>query len=149
MTRFTRSITLILLGCGISAFQVPDAQARPFQEYKNGNCSGEACVINFLLVPQGKRLTISNVSCYLRTADPAVLYAMKLLVVIARNGAIRTAVTLMPDSTDSLADAEVFSANETIYAFATAGQRFRATAEIREGGSFQQFACHISGQLTP
>jgi hypothetical protein len=151
------SKTVLSAGLGLGAVAVAalssGAEAAKFQQYKNGVCGPVAvCTIDFGVVPAGKTLEISDASCYLRTTEDANFFAMQLLVM---NGATTTsALTLGPFTRlfgqlaapgDSV---NVYQVNSPVYAFATAGQRFRGYAEIR-GGQYRQFACHVSGQLTP
>jgi hypothetical protein len=122
------------------------AEAAPFQRYLNGVCNSLVCTIDFPVVQAGKRLDITSSSCYLRATNDRDLLAMQLLVM--EDTATRSAVTLNPSLSESLVTSQetVFSTNDSIFAFANAGQRFRAYAELKKG-IFKQFACHISGQL--
>jgi len=142
-----RALISALLGClGWLPFSSV-AEAAPFQQYRNGVCaSNSICTIDFGLVPAGGRLDITNVSCYLRTSGTVELSAVQILVV--RGMVTQSALTIVPEFVDTLGVPfeSVFSANHPIFAFATAGQRFRAFAELKKG-TFSQFACHISGQL--
>ncbi|MCI0465488.1 MAG: hypothetical protein L0Y57_00530, partial [Beijerinckiaceae bacterium] len=81
-------------------------------------------------------------------ANNFAFYALQLLV--AEGSATRSAITLVPEFVDEASSPlqVVYSANHSIFAFAKAGQRFRAYAELKPG-AFSQFACHISGQLQP
>jgi hypothetical protein len=154
--KMKRLIAFTLLGLGLSLSSA--AEAARFQKYLNAtSCPGSGlCNVDFANVPAGKTLDISNVSCYLRMEDSgaAGLYAMQLLQ-IGAGGGILNAVTLDPQITDSGTPtgqnfSSIWAANHTIYAFATAGQHFRATAQLMNvSGRITQFACHISGQLLP
>jgi hypothetical protein len=123
------------------------AEAADYQKYLNGNCAGVICTLDFPVVPAGKKLTISNTSCYLKTFATTDLVAMQLLVI--KGATPLTAVTLGPASEYFAANpsTSIHQVNAQIFAFAQAGQRFQAYAEVRNGSGFQQFACHISGQL--
>ncbi|MPZ58095.1 MAG: hypothetical protein GEU91_16690 [Rhizobiales bacterium] len=121
------------------------AQAAPFQDYRNGACGSGICNINFAPVPSGRRLDISNVSCYLRVSQDADVYALQLLV--AQGANISSAVTVVPQFVDSVAGIgdRVYSADHHIFAFANAGQRFRIYAELK-GGVYRQLACTSAGK---
>jgi hypothetical protein len=144
MNRFAK---ILAAGCLSWLPLASAAEAVPFQQYKNGACTSSlTCTVEFNLVPGGRRLDVTNVSCYLRAGGTVELLAMQLLV--TEGGATRSAVTLVPAFVDTTGtqDEWVYSANATIFAFAKAGQRFLAYAELKKG-TFSQFACHISGQF--
>jgi hypothetical protein len=151
LVHFTRDgLVGTLLGC-LSYLAISSvAQAVPFQQYLNGNCTGiNTCNISFTTVQVNRRMVIDNVSCYLRLTESSTneVYAMQLL---ARQGdIIHTAVTLVPSVTGGVPGTSdiIYAANHAISAFANAGQRFQAYVEKRGGGAFSQFACHISGDL--
>jgi hypothetical protein len=126
--------------------------ARPFQQYLNGTCGGSApiCTINFVKVPAGQRLDVSNVSCYIRLKDGsggAHVRAAQFLVLGANPNTIVSALTIVPAYVESQFGESIFASNHLVRAFATAQQRFQAYVEIDHGG-FSQLACHISGDLT-
>lgn len=149
MKILSRSVLFALLGC-IAGFSLSSAaQAARFQQYLNGACAGLVCKINFLVVPAGKVLDVTNFSCYLRVSDSSEIYALQLLV-IGPGGGILNAVTADLNFVDLISSGTqyVYQSNDTIFAFATAGQRFQAYAQLK-AGTFSQFACHISGQLLP
>ncbi|MCI0423751.1 MAG: hypothetical protein L0Y50_04395 [Beijerinckiaceae bacterium] len=146
----SRFFPFALLGCCVGFSLSSAAQAASFQQYLTGTCAGQVCNINFMVVPAGKTLNVTNFSCYLRVSSTADIYALQLLVA-GPAGGIQNAVTASLQRVDFVGPApgqDVFQSNDTIFAFATAGQRFRANAQIRNG-TFSQFACHISGQLLP
>ena len=149
MKIFSRSFAFALLGCAAFISLSSAAQAGRFQQYLNGACGGiNVCTINFAAVPAGKTLDVSNFSCYLRVSGAADVYALQLLQIRA-GGSIGNAVTADLHQVDTIVGPpaqRVYQSNDTVFAFATAGQRFRAYAELR-AGTFSQFACHISGQL--
>lgn len=139
-------VATLVLGLGLSATA---SQAAPYQKYLNGTRPNPICNIDFPVVPAGKTLTITNVSCYIRQTNAADFYASQLLV-IGTGGGITHAVTLNNNRTEFISGSneEVRQSNDQILAFARAGQRFRAYVE-RRNGAFSQVACHISGELTP
>jgi hypothetical protein len=142
-----RALFSTLLGCISWLPLASAAEAAPFQRYLNGVCPGSLlCTIDFPTVQAGKRLEITNVSCYARVSGNHNFYALQLLVF--EGGAIRSALTLRPRYVDDVTTPfqSVYSANHSIFAFANAGQRFQAYAELEEG-TFSQFACSISGQM--
>lgn len=146
-----RYALIAVLACQIGVFLASGiAEAANFQQYLNGSCSGLICRINFTLVPVGERLEISNTSCYVRTAN-ADFRALQLLV-NAGSGVTASAVTLAPAEVGSFnvltTQYHVYQSNDQIFAFAKAGQRFQAYAELATG-SIEQFACHISGHMLP
>ncbi|MCI0465489.1 MAG: hypothetical protein L0Y57_00535 [Beijerinckiaceae bacterium] len=146
-----RVLFLALLVCLSWLHFSSAAEAAPFQQYKNGVCTtGPICTIDFAVVPSGKRLEITNASCYLRASVDLQLHAMQFLVL--EGTAIRSALTLLPKFVDDISLSvpvqTVYSANHSIFAFANAGQRFQAYVELKHG-TYSQFACHISGQLRP
>ena len=129
------------------------ASARPFQQYLNGVCGASAkiCRINFIKIPAGSRLDVKNVSCYIRINEEpgggnAQVRASQLLVLGATPGSVVNAVTLVPRSEAFTATEHGYAANEAIFAFASAQQRFQAYVEI-VAGTFSQVACHISGDM--
>jgi hypothetical protein len=140
------------LGLGAIATASSGAEAAKFQRYLNGACGPvAACSIDFGPVPAGKTLEITDASCYLRTTSDANFYAMQLLVM--RGATVTSALTMGPMTRffSEVAPGEftnVYQMNNPVYIFANAGQRIAAYTEIR-GGQYRQFACHISGQLTP
>jgi len=148
------AFTLLALGLTLSSA----AEAARFQKYLNAtSCLSNAlCNIDFANVAAGKTQEITNVSCYLRMEDSgaSMLYAMQLLQISA-GGGILNAVTLNPQITDSGTPpgqnfSSIWASNDEIFAFAAAGQHFRATAQLgNASGKIIQFACHISGQLLP
>ena len=157
--RTKRLIAFTLLGLGLSLSSA--AEAARFQKYLNATSCPDTigpslCNISFAIVPAGKTLDITDVSCYLRMEDSgaSMLYAMQLLQISA-GGGILNAVTLNPKITDSGTPtgqnfSSIWASNDEIFAFATAGQRFRAVAQLgNTSGKITQFACHISGQLLP
>lgn len=151
MSIFRRTI---LTGVGFAglALQAPDAHAAAYQVYLNSTCGTSLiCVIDFPDVPLGKRLTISNVSCYLRFDSDASIYGLQLLQ-MTKGGSIGMAVTLVPQQIGITADGTAFdkvaAANHVITAFASSGEHFRIYAQITKGASYEQLACHISGQIT-
>lgn len=148
---FSRAVLSAALLLGLSLTLPGDAEAARYQKYLNGNCPNTICTINFPIVPAGKTLVLTNVSCYVRlNGTDAELYAQQLLQVGA-GGGVGVAVTLASgfrQTIDALPNQVVLSSNHAIDVFATAGQRFQAYAEVRRG-TFSQFACHISGQLLP
>jgi hypothetical protein len=154
MKILSRSVLFALLGCVVGLSLSSAAQAARFQEYLS---SPDACIhldictLNFSVVPAGKTLDVTNFSCYLRTLEGAEVYAVQLLQIKA-GGDIGNAVTADLQLVNYITRpfrAKVYQSNNTIFAFATAGQRFRAYAQLTRGGGFVQFACHISGQLLP
>ena len=153
MKMISRSTVFALLGCAACISLSSAAQAARFQQYLNGACVGLVCTINFSVVPAGKTLDVSNFSCYLRVSGvdsgKSDVFALQLLQIKA-GGGIGNAVTADLQFVDSITtpSERVYQSNNTIFAFATAGQRFRAYAELK-AGTFSQFACHISGQLLP
>ena len=143
------SLWKVMAAAGVVAACSGVAHAAPYQKYLNGSCGQLVCSINFPVVPVGNRLEISNVSCYLRTQSDSGLYAAQLLVVAGAN--FPSAVTLVPylvDTVGATPSAQIWSANHSIFAFATAGQKFRAYVELLHGNIYQ-WACHISGQMVP
>ena len=100
-------------------------------------------------MPAGKRLDVTNVSCYVRlrnvTGRPAIR-AAQLLVIGANPNNTLNAVTLVPHEVSNLVSEIVFSADHPIAAFARSQQRFRAYVEINFG-AFSQVACQISGDM--
>jgi hypothetical protein len=141
-----RALFSALMGCLAWLPFSSAAEAAPFQQYRNGVCAASICNIDFVVVPAGRRLDISNVSCYLRASGDRDISAMQLLVM--QGAATRSAVSLVPEHVDDMGSPfqSVYSANHTIFTYATAGQRFRAYTELKKG-TFSQFACHISGQI--
>jgi len=135
------------------AFMPPITEAALYQRYLNGACTDPTvCNINFPVVPAGKTLQITNVSCYWRVfGSPNVgIYAEQLLLIAANGTTILSAVTLQPELVSTLVGGRsVYSSNQTILAFAAAGQRFRAWSLLDGSTTHAQFACHISGQLLP
>jgi len=143
----------------LTAFLVP-AQAAEYQRYQNGACAaGSICNIDFPNVPAGKVLTISNLSCYLRLPSTSDLYGAQLLLIQNSTGAVVFALTasLFRQNTVRISptvDEETWVSNDAIRAVARPGQHFRAYAEARSSSSgaiatISQYACHISGTLTP
>lgn len=145
-----RQVKRLALAAGLTLLVPAMAGAAtsvPYQRYLNGSCPGLICKISFPVVPAGKRLEITNTSCYLRLeVNPDTdLLALQLLV-LNSSGTITNAVTLPVDFQDSDEAFFALAANEHIFVFAAAGQRLQAYAELKRG-KYQQFACHISGQL--
>ena len=139
-------VVTILVGC-FFWLQGSSAQAAPYQRYQNGSCGSLVCAIDFPKVPAGKRLVLSNTSCYLRVSNAADLLAMQLFV-LNNVGGFVSAQTLTPQFVDSITTPaeRVYSATHVVFAFANAGQRFQAYTELKQG-TFAQLACHISGDL--
>jgi hypothetical protein len=134
----------------VAALAAP-ASAKPFQQYLNGACGPTICKIDFVKVPVGQRLEVSNASCYLRLKGTATtsaeIFALQLLVVGANPANVLSAVTMAPRGIGSNdPDENVFSNDDAMFAFANAQQHFQAFVQI-SGGSFSQVACHISGNL--
>jgi hypothetical protein len=136
-----------------AAFGTP-AHAKPFQQYLNGVCGGTAtlCKINFVKVPAGQRMTINNMSCYMRLTNGAngfapAIRAAQILVLGVNPANVRNAVTLVPQPVGKAGAETVFSANHTVSAFANANERMQAYVELSIG-SFSQVACHISGDVS-
>lgn len=123
------------------------ATSAPYQKYLNGSCPSSDCVIDFPVVPAGRRLEITSASCYLRAgASPYSRLEELLLLVKLPGGSTALAVTLPTEQTSDAEDYRHFTADADIFAFATGGQHFQALAQLSRG-DFRQFACHISGQL--
>ena len=145
VTLLLRSAVAVL---ALGAIIAP-ASAKPFQQYLNGVCGATLCTIDFAKVPAGKRLDVTNVSCYVRlrnvTGRPAIR-AAQLLVIGANPNNTLNAVTLVPHEVSNLVSEIVFSADHPIAAFARSKQRFRAYVEINFG-AFSQVACQISGDM--
>ena len=103
-------------------------------------------------MPAGQRLTLNNVSCYLRLSPGPIAFlseirAAQLIVIGGSPSRAVSAVTLVPQLVDRSSQEErVFSANHAISASASAEQRFQAYVELFAGG-FSQVACHVSGEL--
>jgi hypothetical protein len=123
-------------------------EAQPIQQYKNGACtSSKICTIDFLTTPTGKRIEVTNVSCYLRVTGSSELHAMQFLV--AQGSSIVSAFTVEPRLIGGAPGTSyVYAANHPVFAYATAGRRLQAYVELKQG-AFSQFACHISGQMVP
>jgi hypothetical protein len=140
------ALCLTLLGLGWLPLSSA-AEAAPFQQYRNAVCTASLiCSIDFPVVQAGKRLEISNVSCYLRTSGTVEVFAMQFLV--NEGATTKSALSLAPSFVDTtgVPFESVFSTNQSVFVFANAGQRLRAYVELKKG-TFSQFACHISGQL--
>jgi hypothetical protein len=135
-----------------AAFSAP-ASATPLQQYLKGECTGFTCAATFAAVPAGQRLEIDSVSCYVRIKGTAAvegqIRALQLLVLGSNLSAFH-AVTLVPKFVGGLTVAGaregVYSANHSIFAFASGAQRFQAYVDLGLG-VLSQFACHISGDL--
>lgn len=96
-----RALVPALLGCLLWLPLPSPAEAAPFQQYKNGVCtSSSICTIDFAVVPAGRRLEITNASCYLRTSLTNELSAMQFLVI--EGTATRSALTLVPSFVDTI-----------------------------------------------
>ena len=136
----------------LAAFAAP-ASATPFQQYLKGECVGFTCAATFAVVPAGRRLEIDNVSCYVRIKGTAAvegqIRALQLLVLGSNLSAFH-AVTLVPKfvggGTVAGAREGVYSANHSIFAFASGTQRFQAYVDLGLG-VLSQFDCHISGDM--
>ena len=152
MRTISRCFLSALLGCFCWLSASSGAQAALYQRYQNGACASNLnCFITFPLIPAGKTLQVTNVSCYLRVIEITEIFAQQLLVIASNGTTIISAVTLEPRIIDTFSGSPsktVYSANHTILAFATAGQRFRASSQLRYGNN-DQFSCHISGHMTP
>ena len=127
------------------------ASARPFQQYLNGACTGLICKISFAKVPVGQRLDVKNASCYVRLGrlpggGDSQIKAMQLLILGANPANVVSAVTMVPALVGKPGVETVYSAEHSLSSFANAQQRFQAYAEI-SGSTFEQFACHISGDM--
>ncbi len=75
----------------------------------------------------------------------SVLPVVAVTASLYKQNAVRTSATVVED---------VFVSNDTIHAVATGYSYFQTYAEVRNGstgavGTISQFACHISGKLTP
>ncbi len=143
----------------VSTFSVVSttAQAADYHVYRSINCGANPCYISFPFPSPGKTLTLKNFSCYLRMPQSSDLYGAQLLrhsfgfplVAITpslyKQNTVRTSATVLED---------VFVSNDTIHAVVSGYDYFQAYAEARNGstgavGTISQFACHISGTLTP
>ena len=140
----------------LAVAQYTPAQAADFQQYLQGNCNGTVCTVNFDAVPTGKTLRVGKASCYLRAEtegqDPwRVLHALQLLVV-KPNGTAVMAETLPAEmqmaETLLTTIRTVHQSNESVQISARGGQHIQAYAELSADSTLQQFACHISGNLS-
>ena len=159
MSKIIGSMLGILVFGVLSVLLPSAAQAERYQQYLNGNCVRLICNIDFPVVAAGTTLEITSFSCYLRISG-ADVYALQLLQINA-NASIGVAVSADLQYVDSiskefsLTSESVYQSNDTIFAFANGGQRFRAQARLKAGdfpgevAEFKQFACHISGQTVP
>jgi len=134
-----------------------NAQAADYQKYQNGACvAGSLCNINFPVVPAGKTLRLSNLSCYLRFNVVNDLYGAQLLLLNASGGVIMAVTPQFAKLGTVTVNANseyVLVSNETIRVMSVAGQRFRAFVEVRNcvsgtAGTVSQYACHISGDVS-
>ena len=155
-------VTLAALG---TVFGAPTAaQAEVYQKYLSRNCNEVflvGCILGFPSVPAGKTLTITNLSCYLRTSAKASIYGAQLWVSEGTADNVLFAMTPSLQFLNKVASnpanvtiGNVYVSNDTILAVAKAGQFFVAYADARnlttgEIVNIPQYACHISGQITP
>lgn len=133
------------------------SQAADYQRYQNGACAAASlCNINYPVVPAGRTLRLSNLSCYLRFSNLSRIYGAQLLLLNA-SGVVIMAVTPRLAQQGQITVGNnvelAFASNDNIKVVATAGQRFRAYVDIRVNsggaiGTVSQYACHISGDLT-
>jgi hypothetical protein len=134
---------LAVLGHAPFAYAAPPT---PFQEYVNGSCNASFsyCDIAFSRPPLGKRLEISDVSCYARANSGDRLTNMYVTINDHQNSFLH-AVFLAPEQIAEAGGTAVFAANHSLLAYADAGERIYAT--VLGTGAFQQFACHLGGML--
>lgn len=156
MTVFRNALT-VLAGCGALMLLPTAGQAADYQVYKDANCAPNAqCGINFAKVQAGKKLSIDNVSCYLRFGISDEVFAAQVVVVNQNGGSRAFAMTPSLRSQDTpMVDAEtetqVFVSNDTIRAVAKPNQFFRIYAQVHTPtgaiGTISQWSCGISGTL--
>lgn len=120
----------------------------PYQQYIPRGCpSGNICIINFPVVPANFRVEIKSVSCYFSGQETPSLTQIDFAQLIVRrtDSSVAAAVTLVPSQTGSRSDVVTFAANDTIFAFAGAGQHFQIYAKSL-AGQFLTIACNIAGE---
>lgn len=143
-----KALLAALLCLAFSGSMANAATSVPYQRSDIGNCGLVlTCTIDFPVVPAGKRLEITNTSCYVFTTFNSRFYALQLLVVTP-GGVNLNAVTPSARFTDLDFDSNYrhYTANSKIFAFATGGQHFQAFAQL-SAGTFRALVCHISGRL--
>ncbi len=149
-----RGAVITIAGLGALLLAPAAAQAADYQVYRDAACTANAeCGINYPRVGAGQKVTITNVSCYLRHAQGASVAAAQLVVQNSDNSrAFAVTLDLQLQSQVNIGDSNqlVWVSNDAIRAVANPGQRFRAYAQIRSGdtgnlGTVIQLSCGISG----
>lgn len=127
------------------------ATSAPFQKYVSIQpCVFLDCKLDFPVVPAGKRLDITNVSCYYRgQKTPSTDIYSAQIIVKTKAGGIASAVTLKPAfvSESSAQNYIDFASNDAVFIFAAATQHMQAEVQMTSSGGLAQLACSIGGHL--
>lgn len=153
--RAFRSAISVFAGLG-ALLLVPVAHAGDYQVYKNASCSPNSeCGIDFANVPSGKKLRITNYSCFLAFPYNLKLGTSQLVVVNNSNGSPAFVATadmhLQDQPVTEVGEVKIFVSNDTVRAVAKPGQHLRAYAKVYNNsgsvGTVTQLSCGISGTM--
>lgn len=150
--------SLVLIG----SVAATAAEAADYQVYRQGECFGTICRVDFDPVPVGKKLRVDHASCYARVVTPRSyadgdLFAMQLLLINAGGGtgsALTFSVSRIAEFAVNSGETSpnsnyvsVYQAHDEVRMVAATYQRFQGYVQIARG-DFDHVACHISGDLS-
>lgn len=123
------------------------ASSVPYQEVQRHSCTANVCIVDFNVVPSGKRLEVTSTSCEFSTSGTASLVTSGFRVL---NGAKGFVVVdfMVPALLVTQGTVErVFSANQQTFFFVRAGLRPQGVVAASESASPTSISCKIAGQM--
>lgn len=130
------------------------ARSAQFQDVLDGVCEGTSltCRINFAVVADGKRLTVTDVSCKVKfdgVSDGGVAVSAFELRVIKTDGTVGMTVYLDEPSLLNGSNTTTFNyqGNDQVLIFANQGQKIQSVISATKGDVLD-LDCSIGGDLS-
>jgi hypothetical protein len=141
------SLPAIGFACTMLGGLVSEAAfATPFQQLKSGTCTGTGvCSTTFAIVPAGRRLDVTNESCFFFSSNGAIL-AVEFATLNSAQTKVMSDFGVPVNTGKNPAGASIAMLNNQTRYSVAAGRKVVAIMTARDAGNLE-LDCKIAGDL--